>query len=146
MSAGKKDRPMPPVVVTIDIDRPPADVFAYATDPTHFPEWQRDVSSSSCEGSPLVVGTKFKTTRRFAGAAQTLVQEVAEVDPPRRWVARAFSGPLRPTGTLTFEALNGGTRTHVVFEISYQAGGLGRLILPMVIGQRRPVRLRASGC
>jgi uncharacterized protein YndB with AHSA1/START domain len=128
---------VPPIVISIDIDRSPADVFAYATDPARFPEWQRDVRSASVVGSPLVVGSRFATTRRFAGAEQTLVQEVAEVDQPKRWAARAVSGPVRPSGTLTFEPLDGGARTRVVFEISYEAGGLGKVILPLVIRQTR---------
>lgn len=31
---------MSPVIATVDVDRPAAEVFAYATDPTRFPEWQ----------------------------------------------------------------------------------------------------------
>jgi uncharacterized protein YndB with AHSA1/START domain len=34
---------MSPTVVTIDIARPPTEVFAYATDPTRFAEWQQGV-------------------------------------------------------------------------------------------------------
>jgi len=34
---------MPPIVSRIDIARPPDEVFAYATDPSRFAEWQRDV-------------------------------------------------------------------------------------------------------
>jgi len=34
---------MPPNVTTIEIARPPAEVFAYVTDPSRFPEWQRDI-------------------------------------------------------------------------------------------------------
>ena len=30
-------------VATIEIDRPAEEVFAYVTDPRHFPEWQRNV-------------------------------------------------------------------------------------------------------
>jgi uncharacterized protein YndB with AHSA1/START domain len=126
-----------PIVISIDIDRAPADVFAYATDPTRFPEWQRDVARVKMQGSPLVAGSRFTTTRHFGGAAQTLVQEVAEVDPPRRWVSRAISGAVRANGALTFEPLDGGSRTRVRFEIDYQAGGLGKVILPLVIRQTK---------
>jgi uncharacterized protein YndB with AHSA1/START domain len=30
---------MAPITCATDVDRPPADVFAYVTDPTHFVEW-----------------------------------------------------------------------------------------------------------
>jgi uncharacterized protein YndB with AHSA1/START domain len=32
---------MAPVIATADVNRPAADVFAYATDPARFSEWQR---------------------------------------------------------------------------------------------------------
>lgn len=35
---------MTPIVLTIDIACPPGDVFAYATNPAHFAEWQHDVT------------------------------------------------------------------------------------------------------
>jgi uncharacterized protein YndB with AHSA1/START domain len=128
---------VPPIVISIDIDRTPADVFAYATDPARFPEWQRDVHSARVDGNPLVVGSRFTTTRRFAGAEQTLVQEVSEVDQPKRWAARAVSGPIRPKAALTLEPLDDGTRTRVTFEIDYAATGIGRMILPLVIRQTK---------
>ncbi len=34
---------MPPVVTSAEIERPAAEVFAYATDPTRFREWQQGV-------------------------------------------------------------------------------------------------------
>ena len=35
-------------VVSIDIERPANEVFAYATDPTKFHEWHRGVVSGQC--------------------------------------------------------------------------------------------------
>ena len=35
--------PASPITVSTEIDRPAADVFAYATDPSRFPEWQQGV-------------------------------------------------------------------------------------------------------
>ncbi len=34
---------MPPIVTSAEIERPAAEVFAYATDPTRFREWQQGV-------------------------------------------------------------------------------------------------------
>lgn len=36
---------------TIEIDRPPDEVFAYASDLLHFPEWQADVLEVHFEGA-----------------------------------------------------------------------------------------------
>ena len=35
---------MPPVITTTEVDRAAAEVFAYATDPARFPEWQAGVT------------------------------------------------------------------------------------------------------
>ena len=34
---------MPPIVTSAEIGRPAAEVFAYATDPARFREWQKGV-------------------------------------------------------------------------------------------------------
>ncbi|MEX1069657.1 MAG: SRPBCC family protein [Chloroflexota bacterium] len=137
-------------MISIEIDRPPADVFAYATDPSRFPEWQRDVVAVGTDGDPLTVGTKFTTTRRFAGAKRSLVQEVSEVSPPHRWSARAIGGPIRPDATLVVDPINGGTRSRVTFTIEYRADGVGKVILPLVIRQTKGAvptdAVLASGC
>jgi hypothetical protein len=49
---------MAAIVESIDISRRPEDVFWYATDASHFPEWQESVVSASREGdAPLAVGS-----------------------------------------------------------------------------------------
>jgi uncharacterized protein YndB with AHSA1/START domain len=41
---------MPPVVTSAEIGRPAAEVFAYATDPTLFKEWQKGVVDGHMDG------------------------------------------------------------------------------------------------
>ena len=121
---------------SIDIDRPPADVYAYATDPLRFPEWQPDVAGARLVGEgPARVGSRFETTRRIAGRDQKLTQEITEDDAPRRWTARGIDGPIRPTGTLTLEPIDGGRSTRVKFEITYAPTALGKVIMPLVMRQ-----------
>ena len=45
---------MPPITASIDVDRPAEEVFAYATDPSRFSEWQKGVVSGQMEttGAP----------------------------------------------------------------------------------------------
>jgi hypothetical protein len=40
---------MPPITVATEVNRPAADVFAYATDPSRFAEWQTGVVSGHTE-------------------------------------------------------------------------------------------------
>ena len=43
---------MPPIVTTAEIDRPAAQVFATATDPALFSQWQKGVEDGHMEARP----------------------------------------------------------------------------------------------
>ena len=60
---------MPPITVSTEVGRNAEDVFAYATDPTRFPEWQQGVVDGHMDqpGTPAV-GARCLTTRRISGA------------------------------------------------------------------------------
>ena len=45
---------MSPIVLTIEIARPPNEVYSYVTDPSRFTEWQEDAVGGSIEGGGLV--------------------------------------------------------------------------------------------
>ena len=126
---------MKPIVSTIDIDRPPDGVFAYATDPTRFREWQTDIAKVEMEGCGI--GARFFTTRHIGPAGQTIAQEVVELDAPRRWAAREFGGALKANGTVTVEPLDGGRRSRVTFTLDFEAVGPLRAILPLIARQTR---------
>ena len=64
---------MAPIESSIEIARPPDEVFAYLADPTRFAEWQRDVVRVDLEdGGPPGLGARFTTTRRIGGVERTL--------------------------------------------------------------------------
>lgn len=112
---------------TIEIARPPGEVYAYATDPTRFPQWQRDVVSVRLLGDG-----RFETTRRFARARRTLTQRITRDDPPHAWAAQGIDGPIRPMASVVIEALDGGTRSRVTFTLDFEGHGLGVPLLPLV--------------
>ena len=129
---------MEPIVVQIDIDRPPADVYAYATDPRHFPEWQKDVSAANVtDGAPGALNSTFDTIRHFAGMKQSLTQEVIEALPPNRWASRGVTGAIRANAAVTIAPLNDGRSSRVTFSITYDSGWLGKAVMPMVVRQTK---------
>lgn len=121
---------MAPIVSSIVIDRPPAAVFAYVTDPTQFPRWQADVVRVSAESSG--VGARFTTYRRIAGADRSMVQEITENVPPHRWAAHGVAGAIRPSATVTVEALDGGRRSRATFSLDFDGHGMADLLVPLV--------------
>jgi uncharacterized protein YndB with AHSA1/START domain len=118
---------------TIDVARPPEEVFAYATDPKRFGEWQSDVVSVSTEGdAPLPVGARFTTTRRIRGTDRTMTQEVTESSPPYTWSARGMDGPIRPSARVTVEPGPDGAGSRVTFDLDFEGRGIGVALLPLV--------------
>lgn len=60
---------MPPTMPSSQVDRSAEDVFAYVTDPSHFPEWQAGVISGQPEASDrLHVGARC-VDYRYIGLA-----------------------------------------------------------------------------
>jgi uncharacterized protein YndB with AHSA1/START domain len=117
---------------TIEIARPPEEVFAYVTDPTRFPEWQVGVVRVHAEGGYRPeVGARFTTTRRIQGTERTSSQEVTEISHPRRWVVRGIDGPIRANATVTVEPLDGG-RSRVTFALGFDGHGVGVALAPLV--------------
>jgi uncharacterized protein YndB with AHSA1/START domain len=124
---------MAPLVSTVEIASAPGDVFAYATDPSRFAEWQADVVDVRVDGpASLPKGTLFTTTRRISGTERTMTQEITEHETPRRWAARGVDGPVRPTATITVEPLDGGTRSRVTFTLDFEGHGIGVALMPLV--------------
>jgi uncharacterized protein YndB with AHSA1/START domain len=124
---------MPPIVSTIEIARPPDEVFSYSTDPSRFAEWQRDVVRVRVDGAgPPTVGARFTTTRRIGGVERTMTQEVTDSRPPMSWAVRGVDGPIRPSASITVEPLDGGTRSRVTFTLDFEGHGVGRPLVPAV--------------
>jgi uncharacterized protein YndB with AHSA1/START domain len=115
---------MPPIVSTIEIARPPDEVYAYVTDPSRFPEWQHDVVRVRLEGDrPPGVGSRFTTTRRIGRVEQTTTQEITRLDPPSSWAVRGADGPFRPSAAIAVEPLDGGAGSRVTFTLDFEDRG-----------------------
>jgi uncharacterized protein YndB with AHSA1/START domain len=124
---------MSPIVSTIDIARPPDEVFSYATDPSRFPEWQHDiVRVRMVEDRPPSVGAGFTTTRRIGGVERTMTQEITEITPPRSWAAHGVDGPIRANANIAVEPLNDGARSRVTFALDFEGHGVGVALLPFI--------------
>jgi uncharacterized membrane protein len=118
---------------TIEINRPPQEVFAYLDDLTRHPEWQDQLLSVEVEtAGPTHVGTRAKQTRRVPGGKRTFTLEVVEHDPPNRAAFRVVDGPVRPHGVISLTPLDGGTRTGYTVDFEVHGHGLGKLLAPLI--------------
>jgi uncharacterized protein YndB with AHSA1/START domain len=123
---------MEPLVSTIEIARPPEEVFAFATDPLRFAAWQNDVVSVR-----MLADARFSTTRRIGGTERTMTQQITGNDPPRRWGAHGVDGPIRPHATIAVEPVADGARSRVTFTLGFEAHGVSVALVPLVRRQAR---------
>ncbi|MEO6511442.1 MAG: SRPBCC family protein [Nocardioides sp.] len=119
------------IVTTAEIERNAADVFAYATDPTRFSEWQQGVVSGRLEGPPKV-GTHCLTTRRIGGAERASTSVLAHLEAPTSWSVRGIGGPIRARVDVTVEPLSE-TRSRLTIVVDFEGHGIGRLLVPMLV-------------
>src|SRR5690349_3850988 len=123
---------MPPIVTTTEVGRSAEDVFAYATDPSRFAEWQGGVVGGRMEsrGAPAV-GDRCLTSRRIGGAVRASTSELTHIDAPRTWGVRGIDGPIRARVDLTVEPL-AAERARLTISVDFTGHGIGKLLVPLI--------------
>lgn len=124
---------MPPITVSIEVDRSAEEVFAYATDPSRFSEWQKGVVSGQMDsaGAPRV-GDHCVTTRRIGFADRPDTSELVRFDPPHRWGVRGVDGPIRAVVEVTVEPRSD-NRAYLTIDVDFEGHGIGRLLVPLAV-------------
>jgi uncharacterized protein YndB with AHSA1/START domain len=133
---------VPPIAASTEIDRPAAEVFAYATDPARFSEWQRGVVDGHMDGPPSgtqtpPVGAKCVTTRRIGGANRPSTSELTHINPPRTWGVRGIDGPIRAAVEVLVEPVTD-ARSRLTISVDFTGHGIGRILVPLIV--RREAR------
>jgi uncharacterized protein YndB with AHSA1/START domain len=118
---------------TIEIGRPPEEVWSYATDPAHLTEWQEKLLEATPETEgPVRVGSRMKQKRDVGLGTRTFTVEVTAYEPPKEFAFKGIDGPVRPEGKVTFEPVDEGRRTRYTIDLDFKGSGLGVLLLPFV--------------
>jgi uncharacterized membrane protein len=126
------------IVESIEIARPPAEVFAYLDQLERHGEWQDEIVSSKLETEgPTRVGSRATDTRRMPGGPRDISYEIVEHDPPRKTSFRGLEGPVRAVGTVTVEPLDDGSRSRMTLEFDLEGHGIGKLLAPLARRQAR---------
>jgi uncharacterized membrane protein len=126
------------IVESIEIARPPEEVFAYLDQLERHGEWQDEIVSSKLETEgPTRVGSRATDTRRMPGGPRDITYEIVEHDPPRKTSFRGLEGPVRAVGTVTVDPLDNGSRSRVMIEFDLEGHGIGKLLAPLARRQAR---------
>ena len=117
-------------------------MFAYATDPARFSEWQKGVVDGHMDSpgngtqSPAV-GAKCVTTRRIGGANRPSTSELVHIDPPKTWGVRGTDGPIRAAVDVLVEAVTD-SRSRLTISVDFTGHGIGKILVPLMV--RREAR------
>jgi Polyketide cyclase / dehydrase and lipid transport len=133
---------MPAIVASTEVERPAAEVFVYATDPTRFSEWQKGVVEGHMDGpaddtGTPAVGTRCLTTRRIGGANRPATSELVHIDPPRTWGVRGLDGPIRAAVDVVVQPVTD-ARSRLTISVDFSGRGIGKVLVPLVV--RRQAR------
>jgi len=129
---------MSQVRVSLVIDRPIDEVFAFLSDMENNVKWrasQVDVLKTS-PGS-IRVGTTYRMVNRIFGRRLETEAEVVEYDPPRKCAIKDRSGRLPLKAQRIFEPVATGTRVTLILDA--EPRGLLRVVEPFFrsLGTRR---------
>jgi hypothetical protein len=99
------------VVTEIEIDRPRAEVAAYAADPDHATDWYTNIRSVDWKTPPpLAVGSQLSFVAEFLGRRLAYTYEVREHVPGERFVMSTAEGPFPMETTYSWaDSPSGGT-------------------------------------
>jgi uncharacterized protein YndB with AHSA1/START domain len=124
------------VPVTALIERPPAEVGAYAMDPAHDTAWIGGIREVRwVTEPPLRVGSRVRRVAGFLGRRVDYVLEVTELVPGERLVMRSVEAPFPMVVTYTFAPEGDGTRAGV--RVRGGSGPMFRLAGPLMAWQVR---------
>ena len=99
------------VVTEIDIARPRADVYAFASDPDNATRWYSNIDSVEWETPrPAGLGSRIAFSARFLGRRLTYTYEVVELVDGERFAMHTAQGPFPMETTYAFSDADGGTR------------------------------------
>jgi uncharacterized membrane protein len=125
------------VLTEILVDRPCAEVAAYAGNPDNAPEWYVNIKSVEWRTPPpLRVGSRLAFVAHFLGRRLAYTYEFIELTPGERLVMRTAEGPFPMETTYTWEA-TGQRSTRMTLRNRGEPSGFGKLAAPIMAGAMR---------
>jgi len=116
--------------VTIHLNRPIEQVFAFLMDTTKLTMWQTNlIKFDKITEGPLHMGSRFREVRRTGRRESAFQAEITAFEPNKRFETRTFTKP-QVTVSYFLEPENGGTRVKHRFVML--TSGFMRLLEPII--------------
>ncbi|MGN9778121.1 SRPBCC family protein [Micromonospora sp. H33] len=125
------------VVSEVVIDRPVAEVAAFAGDPTNAPAWYVNITSVEWRTPPpLRVGSRVAFVAHFLGRRLAYTYEIVELVSDDRLVMRTAEGPFPMETTYRWEPLDA-RRTRMTLRNRGEPSGFASIAAPVLAGAMR---------
>lgn len=125
------------VLTEIVIDRPCAEVAAWAGDPSHAPRWYANIVSVVWQTpAPVTVGSRMDFVARFLGRRLAYTYEVVELISGERLVMRTAQGPFPMETTYTWQPAGEG-RTRMTLRNRGEPAGFAKVTAPVMVAAIR---------
>lgn len=116
--------------VSLHLNRPVEQVFAFLVDFQNVPRWQSNlVEIEQLTEGALQAGTQFREVRRFGRRASEIWGELTEFELNKRFVTKTLTKP-QVTVSFSLDPEDGGTR--LGFKFVLVTSGLMRLFEPWI--------------
>ena len=118
--------------LTVDIDRPVEDVWAFMEDYSRYPEWTPGVTEArkTSEGE-MGVGSTVTFVGRTLGRRYESLSECTAYERNRHFATRSISGPFHLEVDNRFEPTEGGTR--LISKFRGESRGFLKIAEPMAV-------------
>jgi uncharacterized membrane protein len=111
---------------TMFVNRPPKEVFEYASDVSNLHQWQDQfLSAEWTSAEPHGVGSTQRSHARFMGRDIESTAEITVWDPPNQLGFKTLSGPIPVEGSQKFEPEGEGTKVTLYGKV--EPGGFFKL-------------------
>jgi uncharacterized protein YndB with AHSA1/START domain len=119
------------------IARPPAQVAAYAGDPSNAPRWYVNIKSVEWKTPPpMRIGSKLAFVAQFLGRRLAYTYEVIDLVPGRRLVMKTAQGAFPMETTYTWEPVGEG-QTRMTLRNRGEPAGFSKIAAPFMAAAMR---------
>ncbi len=124
---------MPTFSHSIDVPKPPAEVFPYLLEADKVPQWTSDLSSYEPAG-PLADGIEIRQVISIGGSHITLNMTLERYTPPSSAVVSFATNGVEVTNTYAVEASGHGSRVTQGLDAN-AASFTARMLIPVLRGR-----------
>ena len=125
------------VLTEVVMERPLAEVAAFAGDPSNAPKWYVNIRSVEWKTPPPVaLGSRVAFVAHFLGRRLAYTYEVVELVAGERLVMRTAEGPFPMETTYTWEPAGDG-RTRMTLRNRGEPAGFSKVVAPLMASAMR---------